>query len=169
MKKAYKRVHVRPNGMLEEMPQFHNVFVVNLLYTSPKTRQKKHSKMLFVDSAHNSTNGIDFKFMKSFDVKYVLLIACISANVFDDVQMLKNLETLERASDIFMVNTGAKIRRVGRENDLNCVLDEEIKCSDELESQCLLKNNHYLPPLNGGKRSARNLSVHFASESSDGE
>ena len=69
--------------------------------------------MLFVDSVSKPNLAVDYDFINSFDVRYLLLIACLSANVYDDVQMIKNLETLEEAQQGHEANAILKLRRSG--------------------------------------------------------
>ena len=70
----------------------------------------KHSKIILADSCWKPKVPIDMNFINIFDVKYVLLIACLSSYVFDEVQMLRNLETLKLASEAYKLKEGSKIR-----------------------------------------------------------
>ena len=69
----------------------------------------KHSKMILADTAYKPKVPLDMNFINIFDVKYVLLIACLSSYVFDEVQMLRNLETLKLASEAYKLKEGSKI------------------------------------------------------------
>ena len=59
--------------------------------------------MVLIDSAFKTSMPLDFNFLNAFDVRYVLLISCISSYIFDETQMLRNLETLKLASEAFKI------------------------------------------------------------------
>ena len=63
--------------------KYHSIVTMTVEYQNPEKGRTRKNKLMMVDMAYNQRYQLDFDFINSLQCRYLLLIVCLSSNVYD--------------------------------------------------------------------------------------
>ena len=93
LKKAYSRAQ-NPLSKDYSDAQWHNILMVNLKLKN-KFGEIKKSRLVFVDSAFKASVLLDLNLIKLFNIKKIIIFACLCPDLSQQVKIERNMDLLK--------------------------------------------------------------------------